>query len=531
MKPYIRILLIALVVLLGGCGDFLEESSQDKDYVRTWTDLEELLLGDCYLPVNYTGAYNNFQNTGMFLHLIGDEMEEQNLGDGINDAVNNAHGYMFGVTTWQPRIGATENNTEFHTENREWKAYYKYINVANNVIEAAKDVPQDNAADIEGVHKVLGEALFLRAYYYFWLVNVYGQPYSPSTASTDLGIPLKTTSEIQDKIFSRNTVQECYDQILSDLLEAEDNFAQVATERKSMYHADLTSVRMLLSRVYLFMQDWQKCSEYSRKVIDAHPGLEDLRSSLSKFMVASNPENIFTMGGDDLMRMMSAMYQSTRVSLDLYNAYSDNDLRKNSWFWNYGTFTGYIRREPGSPLTEVTPDQRSWYDTWYYYPCTGLRSPVSSIFWLRSAEAYMNLAEAEAYLGNEEEAKAALEQLLENRYQAGSKELALGETGSELISRIRLERRLEFPLEGHRWFDLRRYRVCTVQPEKISLTHTYTVYRDNSTGNIIETRRYVLGLDDASWTVNIPHEVLEFNVGMPDNGNQSRSYDIVPTPE
>jgi hypothetical protein len=113
----------------------------------------------------------------------------------------------------------------------------------------------------------------------------------------------------------------------------------------------------------------------------------------------------------------------------------------------------------------------------------------------------------------------------------GCQELVLNETGSQLISRIRKERRLEFPLEGHRWFDLRRYRVCTVQPEKCELQHTYTVYRDGSTGNIIETRLYVLGEDDPGWTVNIPHEVLEFNVGMPDNGNTERSYKIIPTPE
>ena len=279
------------------------------------------------------------------------------------------------------------------------------------------------------------------------------------------------------------------------------------------------------------MQDWQKCVEYSQKVIDAHPQLENLRSSNRKFMVENNPENIFSMGGDDLMRMLSSMYQSTRVSYDLYTSYSANDIRKSSWFWNFGTFTGYIRREPGTPTSETTPDQRGWYDTYYYYPCTGLKSPVSSIFWLRSGEAYMNLAEAQAYLGNDKEAQKALSTLLENRYIEGCMELDITETGEKLITRIRKERRLEFPLEGHRWFDLRRYRVCSVFPEKHSLMHTYTVYRDGSTGNIVETRLYKLEEEDTGWTVNIPHEVLEFNVGMPDNGNKGRSYTLIPTPQ
>ena len=136
-----------------GCGDFLEESSQDKDYIHSWKDLNELLLGDCYLPVNNTGAYTSYNNLGMFIHLLADEMEEQNLGNGINDAIGNVHHYMFGAVTWQPRIGASENNTEWYTENREWKAFYKYINVANNVIEEAKSVPQDNSQEVEGDRK------------------------------------------------------------------------------------------------------------------------------------------------------------------------------------------------------------------------------------------------------------------------------------------------------------------------------------------------------------------------------------------
>ena len=40
--------------VLTACSDFLEEYSQDTDYVRSWKDLDELLIGDCYWPVNAT---------------------------------------------------------------------------------------------------------------------------------------------------------------------------------------------------------------------------------------------------------------------------------------------------------------------------------------------------------------------------------------------------------------------------------------------------------------------------------------------
>lgn len=50
IKHYI--LALAAMMTLGSCSSFLEEYSQDNDYVRSWKDLNELLLGDCYMPVN-----------------------------------------------------------------------------------------------------------------------------------------------------------------------------------------------------------------------------------------------------------------------------------------------------------------------------------------------------------------------------------------------------------------------------------------------------------------------------------------------
>ena len=528
MKARNIIRTIGMALMLCSCS-FLEEYSQDKDYITSWKNLDELLIGDCYLPVNYIKQYKLFSNPGMFLHLLADEMEEHNLGDGNKSVEPESHQYMFGPSTWQARLGATENGLTFYSENREWTLFYKYINVANNVVASAQKLPQTTPDEIRGYNKVVGEAKFLRAFYYFWLLNVYGQPYSPEQAVTQLGVPMKLTPEIQDKIFSRNTVQECYDIILKDLQEAEECLAQVPSQHK-LYRADVTAVRLLLSRVNLFMQNWEEAARYAQLVIEEHPALENVVTSGSKFMRADNPENIFSMGGSDVVRMTTYYYQSSRISTDLYESYHENDTRKNQWFWRSGPFIACIRENHGEPLSGVAITDKSWYYDTYIYGSSGQRTPVSSLFWLRSAEAYLTLAEAKAYMGEETEAQDALKTLANKRYREDAPERNVETlSGSDLISRIRMERRWEFPVEGHRWFDLRRYRVCQVQPEKISLQHTYTVYRDSDTGDILETRLYTLGEDDPSWTVNIPYEVLEFNTGMPGNGNQDRPYEIVPT--
>lgn len=531
-KDFLKYIVLSLtLVLLTGCGDFLEESSQDNDYVRSWKDLNELLLGGCYMEVNPTAGYAAFvveSNKGMFLHLLADEVEENNFGDRHFDN----HEREFAYLTWQQRTGMKETFNGFFTENNTWTQIYKNINVANNILKSVVDVPVTLDSEKEGATRVSGEAHFLRGFYYFWLVNLYGNPYDPNTASKDLGVPIKTSELVEDQKFTRNTVQEAYDLILSDLLTAEEELAQVTKPRHSMYRADVTSVRLLLSRVYLYMQNWEKAAEYARKVIAAHPTLMNMTENTDYFSTKANPENIFSMGGDDLVSIIDPAFQALRVSKEQYAQYSSNDLRRERWFWTYGSFAGLTKRRANFEMSSVTYPKTDiqYYHTYYSYYTTA-EADVSSLFWLRSGEAYLNLAEAEAYMGHDTEALQALNTLRNARFYKDAKDRVVTATGSELISAIRKERRLELVLEGHRWFDLRRYRVCKVQPEKKSITHNYTLYKDRGSADFIETRQYVLTEDDESWTLPIPQEVLDFNTGMPNNPNKWRDYVVVPTEE
>ncbi|MBQ6965522.1 MAG: RagB/SusD family nutrient uptake outer membrane protein [Bacteroidaceae bacterium] len=531
-KLYTILSTLGALLCLTSCSDFLEEYSQDTDYVRSWKDLDELLIGDCYWPVEDTQNFNAQSNQGMFIHLLADELEEQNsASSGRSGGMFDDHQRLFGYLTWQQRVGQNETYSGFFPENTLWTQAYKKINIANNILSSLSDVPQRNDVEREGAAKVEGEAHFLRAYYYWLLVNLYGQPYAPSTAATQLGVPLKTAPEVEDIKWQRNTVQEVYQLVERDLLAAESAFDRVTTEKKSIYRADQTAVRLLLSRVYLYMQQWQKAADYAQKVIDKHAQLQDLRTSTTPMMLKTNVENIFTMGGDDLPVMLDYTWQGLRVSKSQYDAYASNDLRRVQWLWKSGTFQGITLRENGGQYLSIDlPAKTS--DTYYYYAYTYSleyrTSPVSSLFWLRSAEAYLNLAEAQAYLGDEDAARATINTLRRARYATGST-WELTSTGSQLISDLRRERRCELVLQGHRWFDLRRYRVCTVQPEKQSITHHYTYYQERGSSVPLETHQFVLTEEDPSWTQPIPQEVLDFNTGMEGNGNLWREYTVVET--
>ena len=308
---------------LVSCSDFLEEYSQDTDYVRTWKDLDELLIGDCYLPVHASDYLSYTSTPGSWIHLLGDEVQESQTGYTNQYATGDYREKSFGYFTWQQRVGQNESYTDYYAENDTWTKIYYCINIANNILASVEDVPCVTEVEKEGVHKVRGEAHFLRAYYFFWLANLYGKPYNPATAETDLCVPLKTSDVVEDKKFTRQSVAEVYRQVLADLSIAESELGQLKNAKLSIYRADSTACHLLQSRVYLYMQQWDKASLYAKKVMAAHPALTNLNTATGKFLVKDNVENIFSMGGSDVHRIFNYICQSYSVSKELYDDYRD----------------------------------------------------------------------------------------------------------------------------------------------------------------------------------------------------------------
>lgn len=510
---------------LSGCSNFLEEHSQDTYYVKSWNDLNEVLIGSCYMPAKLSQWIGNTSDNQYFIHFLADELSECLTGaDNTMVEPYNSKDEIFGYYTWQQRSGTNETYTGYNTENGNWVELYKLINIANNIIYSDTKVPHSTQEDKIGVLKVDGEARFLRAYYYFWLVNLYGKAYNSSTAKTDLGVPVKLSENVEDKYFDRNTVQEVYDQILVDLNQAESDLSQTGTPT-SVYRAGVTAVRFLLSRVYLYMQNWDKAAEYAQKVIDANPDITSLNNLASGtgFLSKSSLETIFSMGGNSLPCMTTFRYKGFQVSDSLYNCYDDNDLRKKTFWWHYNNYTGYTKVVPLSSSYESTSKYYYWYD--FTAPYYGGKAEVSDKFLFRSPEAYLIKAEADAYLGKEDDARGALNMLRQCRYKSGS-DYEITSSGINLVKAIRDERRKELALEGQRWFDLRRYAVCEKYPESEQIVHDYYYYDSSSSLVKTEYHRFVLEPNDAAYVLPIPQEVIDFNVGMENNLLPIRTYTV-----
>lgn len=124
--------------------------------------------------------------------------------------------------------------------------------------------------------------------FYLYLVNIYGQPYYYNKDAD--GVPLKLNSGVENAPIKRNSVAEVYEQIIKDLSEAEEIFKNLPKEYQwqADRKASLPMAQLLLSRTYLYMEEWQKAAEYAEKVIHDHSfSLLDL-STTTGFSVKEN---------------------------------------------------------------------------------------------------------------------------------------------------------------------------------------------------------------------------------------------------
>jgi len=520
---------VICILVLCGCSGFLEEYSQDKAYIKGYDDLDEILLGNAYFKRFY--VQNGWQFSGIegktywpCVHVMADELVQQTGGSSW--LAEGACGTIFGYHTWQYRVYENLEGKKAWDDGADFRHLYEHINACNIVLEEVKafeNVTEEE--DVQNIHRIKGECYFLRGSCYFFLANLYGKPYAAATAGGDPAVPIKLSSNVEDKSYGRNSVAEVYERVLADLSEAESWLKDVP--KKSVWRADVTAARLMLSRVYLYMCDYKNAIKYAKLVTDGGPQLTDLNGySNPQFLHPGLSELIFSTGSSSLPASLS-FYSSTdtttytyvssqdmRISDDLYRAYQPEegkDLRLEHFVISVGNFGLLYKKMHGRNY--ATPD-------------------MSDVFVLRASEAYLNLAEAAACDGDEPTARKALNALRERRIrrEAFDEGEVNGLSGEALVRFIREERRRELCLEGHRWFDLRRYKVAEKYPQQTTIEHVVMNKAYNSSTYSYETlwtRKFVLPPEDLNWVLPLPEEELDKNRGMLDNPRNERKGEDV----
>ena len=223
----------------------MEDYSQDLVIAKSVQDVDELLLGSGYLrygsPDDIAGG-----DVGWWIHLLDDDVNgviagQANLHSAVQVDVNLLRSTYYGYFCWQWEVGRNYDKTSLASDASLWNTLYSRINIANIILAEIQDMDKENEEDELDAWRVQGEAYFLRAQFYLFLVNIYGDAYAPSTAASKLGVPLKLTEYVEhdpdrNPQFERATVQEVYDQIVSDLENAVSCFER-GSQPQSIYRA------------------------------------------------------------------------------------------------------------------------------------------------------------------------------------------------------------------------------------------------------------------------------------------------------
>jgi len=347
-----------------------------------------------------------------------------------------------------------------------YQILYRGINKANQAIDGISKM-DESLFHTFNKNRLLGEALFLRAYYYHELVRAYGD------------VPLMTkTPTIADKTLARTPASEVYAQIEADLIEAAGYLPKVNEIVKTKEAGRITrgAANAMLSRVYLYEKKYAECKAASLEVFK------------DGYELMPNYADVFTLAGEHCSESI--------LEIDHYNSSTQSGATTNNGNFHvlmmlpYGTTYGYGIDQPRQSLADafdaagdvvrkeatlLTPaDLQAWespadfaklarnrtgyYNQKYYLKpaerSTQIRNNPVNIRLIRLSEVYLNYAEA-CVKGSPVDNTTAREYLNKVRTRAKITPDNTS-TGDALFDVIINERRLELAMEGHRFWDMIR---------------------------------------------------------------------------
>lgn len=459
--------LIASVVLIASCKrSFLDVPPQGK------TTEEQALIDPDAADKLVVGAYNNLYlpgTLGLKLVVIADvTSDDSDKGSVSTD--NGFDGIFLDNFTYTP-------NTPIF--NDFWVDNYKGIASANKALS----ILEKSTIDAGIRDRLSGEARFIRALLYFNMVRTFGGVVKLTTVPT-------FAQANNDEFQTRASKDEIYKVITDDLLFSVANLPQKGAAGAIVGRASKGAAQALLSKVYLYQQNWQGAYDMSKAVMQQDYDLAPVYADIFREVGVNNIESIFevqtgpyanqTTSGlaCDAVSKNYSNFQGPRGSFptqviggqtyigdlgfglntpsaNLADAYQPGDVRKAGTIISTSDVTtttlwdGFV-----IPKRPEVVNERYNYKA-YHSPfletksCLGINdkdSKPKNIRVIRFAEVLLINAEAAAHIGQD-----AMTPLARVRRRAG-----FTTTTSATIADIWRERRLELAMEADRFFDLVR---------------------------------------------------------------------------
>ena len=395
---------------------------------------------------------------------------------GLNDATHGAY-YYLASTGWYGQSWVIDaemrsgngKKSNFKNSNRCTQAYnwnytedgtsgmwsiaYVTVSMANNVIDNLEGKATGDVTE-QDLNNLKAECLFIRAFAHFCNVLTYGQPYTYCVANDkeSLGVPYVYHTDPDGKP-ARETVISNYENIVKDLLDAEacidPDYSPVSVRSglvDPLAAVNLQTIQALLSRVYLYMGEWQNAADYATKVIESgkyemwtaeeYPTVwgQELGSGEVIFEVYGKRTNGAYGSWEDLSYLTSpAGSGDPQAAQPLIDLYAEGDVRLDTYRTDENEESGILwtAKYPGKG-DNAAPD-------------------CNNVVIFRLSEMYLNRAEA-IMRGAKVDGATAVSDLNVITSNRGAEAY----TSAGPVD-IQTERRKELAWEGHYVYDLARW--------------------------------------------------------------------------
>ncbi|WP_276483690.1 RagB/SusD family nutrient uptake outer membrane protein [Paraflavitalea pollutisoli] len=346
-----------------------------------------------------------------------------------------------------PAINAyTWSQSTVYPDMESYRSFYNRIFFTNVVMDGLRKLTVTTAAERAELDGLRARALFVKAISYYWLSQLYAQPYRAATAATDQGILAQDNLEFLENVH-RLTVAETYNSIITMLTEA---LPLLPVKPAHVTQASRPAVHALLSRVYLCMQDYDNALLHANSSLELQPALLDYsKVPAGNFYIgAFNSEVLYH---DEMSSSEINSFTTNNCLLDrsLYDSYHADDLRKTLYFFPLGA----------NLIFKGNYNNSNW-----------------QIFCgLANDEVYLTRAECQARKGDAAAAMKGLNDLLRTRWKTNTDGSTLytdrtAADANDALLQILAERKKSLLVRGTRWADLRRLNLAPATA--VTLTRT-----------------------------------------------------------
>ena len=481
----IYVIIIGLALLAGSCSDFTEIDPKGKNVLNRVEDLDLLLNYEYYLSVSNKQVVliNDF-----YPSLV-------NIPNLLTESIRTLNG---AYVSWDENANRTEL---VETDNTYTELYSIIGKVANPVLLNVDAASGDRTM----TNRLKAEALVLRGWFHYLLVNIYAKAYNPATAATDPGIVYALETDAVETPNEKLSVEQVYELILADInaaLELSSLPISPAGMRVGLPFAYAVKAKVLMS-----MRDYDGAFEAAGESLK-------LKSTIDDYSNLLQPENLMGTGTMEFTRPYLTLEEELlespcylmleTMTPELWNMFEEGHILKDYLLTDQKLF--------GMPTMGMTYLGLN-------VPCLYAMNTYYSPLGLTTVDMYLTQAECYIREGKVAEAMDLLNQIREKRLVNYTE--ATAASAEDAFAWLKRISRTENFATLKNFINLKRWNTEPAYQETLRKTIEWDVNTYDAEGNVIGTERKTwsgeLTPDSPLWIFPFPQNATNYNPNLTQN--------------